>query len=1270
MADTNAVNPSVSKKKAKKKKRKTGVKTELEIAEFSKEEEEPEDDFPSVSPEDETLIRTTKCSYCGKPVRQLVRGLRNIDFNHSIPVVCETCLKMMTQEEEKRVGVDRGGGNSTVSRNPPLKETLCNCVACCNKRENASTPEVDRDAHITQSYWMEIRHIVRCIYRDSMSLSDISTRENIGSEKMKAIVKKLCCRDPHQFFQRLETLAREYLLEVKVRLLEQLSCGFNSPQLAIEFIQMLLEEYSTLCAALPALLFLLEPLEETDYIRRLGVTIELVNKNIFRELIFAESFMNSNLPLIIAQLRLATLSSDPFHRNTADALSQRYISLDCEMEDIGNVWKSAKEQLKLQQDEAKQKEERRAHIEKIMSDGESFRKQTKREQQISELEYTTVAVQESSTTKTKEKPVSSVTIKSSNRELPNSRVPMLPSNSSSTSPSPPLITPDSTSLSSLIPSQPHDQNPSTEDKDGESWLSKEQVVEWSKILFKCIKPIGDPEFRITENIATHTITLKIDMTSLDLRHAESVCTREQVMKYEDLGMRREEIAEVALKLNAIKHLGINLRIDDLFDEHGFMIVDGSEVHEEREDAVYFVESGRNSIKGKEKIIEEEMSRSELIDLQQEKERVIKRENCDIGEGRETDLLQSMTMKIRFMKSVTSEEMRSRLISDSEQVMFESCDQVQMKLTQLELNTMRLMCGNTCLAANLGIRKRKPNETQMTTERFVHTDAHQPFVGLLLEQGKQVEQSKKTGDMTSQEEQETNSDKETVNVSRGKDRLKDQLSKLPEQVTGESSSVVVKSNVCIPSQTQACQCFACIGAVAAQQTEGISRPLNPVDLAGSKLTIKGTMTASLCEGKNKVSKSGEKETQTKKLSNKTEHLWQNWMSTSEVSQLEEEEEETTPSSNNETESDVKPPDPSVTSETTPNSSPCSSVTTSTTATSTTDEHTANSCALNKTTGDGNGPVRRYCPCCYCELFGQNAPPTAPTSHNYTKQRDKMRQKLEKKRSKLDCSEQHHHCHHVHGQHSHSHPHTHSHPHNHPPHHHHSISHPVQVQQTPVTTPTPPPPLSPPIVSVSQKKEKTLDELLRFIEGDDFEESSSTLSSSVLTTTSKGKKKKSKRKGNDSDSVFESSKDTPTNGATSNGGIIHLHHSRSESDPVVIKDKSGKKEEKLRTQQNEKESIAPVSSTVLKSNGRVSNSNISSKQSRGKTGKRSQSNGVTKSQPEHCSVENSVSVSDVDVDEDYDQELEEFKKLCFSSAPVESRKKIHVSLNMQDIISKLK
>ena len=39
-----------------------------------------------------------------------------------------------------------------------------------NIRENAVNPEVEKDAHITQTYWMDIRHVVRCIYRENMSL--------------------------------------------------------------------------------------------------------------------------------------------------------------------------------------------------------------------------------------------------------------------------------------------------------------------------------------------------------------------------------------------------------------------------------------------------------------------------------------------------------------------------------------------------------------------------------------------------------------------------------------------------------------------------------------------------------------------------------------------------------------------------------------------------------------------------------------------------------------------------------------------------------------------------------------------------------------------------------------------------------------------------------------------------------------------------------------------------------------------------------------------
>jgi hypothetical protein len=57
-------------------------------------------------------------------------------------------------------------------------------------------------------------------------------------------------------------------------------------------------------------------------VQKLGMTIELMNKNIFRELIFAESFMSSNLPLIIAQLHLAR-HSDHIHSVAAEELHQR-----------------------------------------------------------------------------------------------------------------------------------------------------------------------------------------------------------------------------------------------------------------------------------------------------------------------------------------------------------------------------------------------------------------------------------------------------------------------------------------------------------------------------------------------------------------------------------------------------------------------------------------------------------------------------------------------------------------------------------------------------------------------------------------------------------------------------------------------------------------------------------------------------------------------------------------------------------------------------------
>ena len=60
---------------------------------------------------------------------------------------------------------------------------------------------------------------------------------------------RLCLRDPHHLFQQLECQGRDYVIEMKVRLLKQLTAGHKTPSQAKQFVSMLLEEYKNLCAA-------------------------------------------------------------------------------------------------------------------------------------------------------------------------------------------------------------------------------------------------------------------------------------------------------------------------------------------------------------------------------------------------------------------------------------------------------------------------------------------------------------------------------------------------------------------------------------------------------------------------------------------------------------------------------------------------------------------------------------------------------------------------------------------------------------------------------------------------------------------------------------------------------------------------------------------------------------------------------------------------------------------------------------------------------------
>lgn len=60
---------------------------------------------------------------------------------------------------------------------------------------------------------------------------------------------RLCSRDSHQLYQRLESHSIDYILEVKVKLLQQLTRGHTTPDQAKAFVSLMLKEYNSLCAS-------------------------------------------------------------------------------------------------------------------------------------------------------------------------------------------------------------------------------------------------------------------------------------------------------------------------------------------------------------------------------------------------------------------------------------------------------------------------------------------------------------------------------------------------------------------------------------------------------------------------------------------------------------------------------------------------------------------------------------------------------------------------------------------------------------------------------------------------------------------------------------------------------------------------------------------------------------------------------------------------------------------------------------------------------------
>ncbi|XP_010640038.1 protein FAM193A isoform X3 [Fukomys damarensis] len=228
---------------------------------------------------------------------------------------------------------------------PAPTDATCSCEACSERREIST--ETDREPQQLQNYWSEVRYMVRCIYRQAGTpLADDQDQSLVpDKEGVKELVDRLCERDPYQLYQRLEQQAREYVLEMKVRLLRQLSSAakakasssLQGPPQAHHFISLLLEEYGALCQAARSISTFLGTLEN-EHLKKFQVTWELHNKHLFENLVFSEPLLQSNLPALVSQIRLGTTTHDTCNEDTYSTLLQRYQHSEEELHKVAEEW--------------------------------------------------------------------------------------------------------------------------------------------------------------------------------------------------------------------------------------------------------------------------------------------------------------------------------------------------------------------------------------------------------------------------------------------------------------------------------------------------------------------------------------------------------------------------------------------------------------------------------------------------------------------------------------------------------------------------------------------------------------------------------------------------------------------------------------------------------------------------------------------------------------------------------------------------------------------
>ncbi|XP_045695315.1 protein FAM193A-like [Phyllostomus hastatus] len=227
------------------------------------------------------------------------------------------------------------GGMLAEGGQLPALDTESAYGASCEPQE--ISPDSYPESQQLRIYWSEVRFMVRFTYHQA------GTALVPNMSRVKEHVDRLCNMDPSQLYERLDRVARDFVLDMKIRLLQPLwaqpgppTC-LESPLQAQQFISRLIKEYGALCQAARTISTFLITLE-IKHLSLFQVTWELHNKHLFENLIFSDHTLQSNLPALISQIRLGATTNDTCSQGTYATLLLHYQGLEEELHRVARKW--------------------------------------------------------------------------------------------------------------------------------------------------------------------------------------------------------------------------------------------------------------------------------------------------------------------------------------------------------------------------------------------------------------------------------------------------------------------------------------------------------------------------------------------------------------------------------------------------------------------------------------------------------------------------------------------------------------------------------------------------------------------------------------------------------------------------------------------------------------------------------------------------------------------------------------------------------------------